>query len=86
MIKRINIQQIVLSLAVCQVLGDEFLSWVIMIYDLKILSLLLFLLSSMTIKSIMTILMSNIRVFDEFWHVKELGFMRVSCSRVIKVD
>jgi len=52
-----------------------------MFCDLKILSLLLcFLLSAMLIKSIVIILMSNMSVLDEFWHVQELGFIRVSCS------
>ena len=82
MIKIMNIQQFWLSLEVQKVVSTELLSWVIMICDLKILSLLLllFLLPSMIIKSIVIILISNMSVLDEFWHVQELGFMRVSCS------
>ena len=60
-----NIQQFLLSLEVHTVVGDELLSLVIMFCDLKVLSLLLFF-SSMFIKSILIILMSNMSVLDEF--------------------
>ena len=67
MIKMMNIQQFLLSSVVHKVVGHEFLSWVTMFCDLKILSLLLcFLLSSILIKSIVIILMSNMSVLDEF--------------------
>jgi len=75
-----NIQQLSLSLEVQKVVGDELLSWMIIICDLKIVSLLLSLLSSIIIKSIVIILIPNISVLDEFWRVQELGFMRASCS------
>jgi len=65
MIKMMNIQQFLLSLEVHTVVGDELLSLVIMFCDLKVLSLLLFF-SSMFIKSILIILMSNMSVLDEF--------------------
>jgi len=41
MIKMMNIQQFLLSLVVDKVVGDEFLTWVIMFCDIKIVSLLL---------------------------------------------
>ena len=65
---------IFMSLEVQKVVGDELLSWMAMICDLKILTLvLLFFLSSLTIQSIVIILMSNMSVLDEFLHVRELG-------------
>jgi len=65
---------IFMSLEVQKVVGDELLSWMAMICDLKILTLvLLFFLSSLTIQSIVIILMSNMSVLDEFLHVQELG-------------
>ena len=75
-----NIQQLSLSLEVQNIVGDELFSWMIIICDLKIVSLLLSLLSSIIIKSIVIILIPNISVLDEFWRVQELGFMRASCS------
>ena len=61
------VYQFLVGLEVFKVVGDELLSWVIMICDLKILSLLLFfLLSSMIIMSIVIILMSSMSILDEF--------------------
>ena len=62
MIKMMNIQHFLLSLEVHQVVGDEFLSWVIMFFDLKILRLLLCFL--LIIKSILIILVYNMSVLD----------------------
>ena len=75
------VYQFIVSLEVFRGVDNELLSWVIMICDLQILSfLLLFLLSSMLIKSIVITLMPKTSVLDEFLHIQELGLMRVSCS------
>jgi len=60
-----NFQKFLLTLEAHKVVGDELLSWVIMFCDIKILSLfVMFFLSSIIIKSIMIILMSNMSVLD----------------------
>ena len=41
MIKRMINEKILLTLVVCKVVGDELLSWMIMVGDLKLPSLLL---------------------------------------------
>ena len=58
--------QFLVSLEVFKGVGDELLSWVIIICDLKILSSLLFWLSSMLIKFIVIMFMSKMSVLDEF--------------------
>jgi len=59
MIKRMINHQMLLSLEVCKVVGDEFLGWMIMGCDLKIPSLLLrFLLSSVVMKVCVIIFLS----------------------------